>query len=51
MALSTPEIGFLVSVNGQIEKADYPDFDSIYCKYCFVYGPDWELTVVCLTIF
>ncbi|XP_065222053.1 B9 domain-containing protein 1 [Planococcus citri] len=43
MALPTPESGFLISVTGQIETADFPDFDNIYCKYCFVYGPDWEL--------
>lgn len=46
MALSTPESGFLISVIGQIERADFPDFDNIYCKYCFVYGPDWELVSV-----
>lgn len=47
MALPSPESGFLISVTGQIEKADFPDFDNIYCKYCFVYGPDWELISVC----
>ncbi|XP_039288164.1 B9 domain-containing protein 1 [Nilaparvata lugens] len=35
--------GFLLSVVGQIEKADFPDFDDIYCKYCFMCGPDWDI--------
>ncbi|XKL62909.1 hypothetical protein PGB90_002742 [Kerria lacca] len=43
MSLSPPENGFLITVIGQIEMADFPDFDNIYCKYCFVYGSDWEL--------
>ncbi|MEE6497871.1 hypothetical protein FKM82_002903 [Ascaphus truei] len=32
---------FLLNVNGQIESAEFPEFDELYCKYCFVYGPDW----------
>jgi len=36
--------GFLLSVVGQIETADFPEFDNIYCKYCFMYGPDWTIT-------
>lgn len=46
MSLSPPENGFLITVIGQIEMADFPDFDNIYCKYCFVYGSDWELISV-----
>ncbi|KAK7583959.1 hypothetical protein V9T40_004922 [Parthenolecanium corni] len=42
MALPTPQSGFLISVVGQIEKAEFAEFDNIYCKYCFVCGPDWE---------
>lgn len=34
---------FLVSVVGQIEKAHFPNYDNMYCKYTFVYGPDWEI--------
>ncbi|CAH8583613.1 unnamed protein product [Schistosoma turkestanicum] len=32
---------FLLSVTGQIEKADFPFHDYIWCKYCFATGPDW----------
>ncbi|KAL1131953.1 hypothetical protein AAG570_011564 [Ranatra chinensis] len=35
---------FLLSVVGQIETADFPEFDNIYCKYCFAYGTDWDIT-------
>jgi len=37
---------FLVSAVGQIEKAHFPDFDNVYCKYAFVSGPDWEIVTV-----
>jgi len=37
---------FLVSAVGQIEKAHFPDFDDVYCKYAFVTGPDWEIVTV-----
>lgn len=37
---------FLVSAVGQIEKAHFPNYDNIYCKYVFVYGPDWEIVTV-----
>lgn len=36
--------GFLLSVVGQIEKADFPGFDNLYCKYCFMFGQDWDIT-------
>ncbi|RTG88971.1 B9 domain-containing protein 1 [Schistosoma bovis] len=32
---------FLLSVTGQIEKADFPLHDYIWCKYCFATGQDW----------
>ncbi|XP_067043867.1 B9 domain-containing protein 1-like [Acropora muricata] len=35
---------FLVMVSGQIESAKFPEFDDLYCKYCFVYGQDWVVT-------
>lgn len=38
--------GFYVSVIGRIEKAEFPNYDNLYCKYCFNYGPDWEVTAV-----
>jgi hypothetical protein len=37
---------FMISVAGQIESAEFHEFDDIYCKYCFVYGPDWVVTSV-----
>uniref|UniRef100_A0A8C3D3A2 B9 domain-containing protein 1 n=1 Tax=Cairina moschata TaxID=8855 RepID=A0A8C3D3A2_CAIMO len=35
---------FLVAVNGQIESGEFPGFDDLYCKFCFVYGQDWVPT-------
>ncbi|XP_034297387.1 B9 domain-containing protein 1 [Pantherophis guttatus] len=35
---------FLLMVSGQVESAQFPEFDELYCKYCFVYGPDWAPT-------
>ncbi|KAG7220602.1 hypothetical protein INR49_017958 [Caranx melampygus] len=43
MATSNPSV-FLLTVNGQIEGANFPEYDSLYCKYCFVYGHDWAPT-------
>lgn len=37
---------FLVAAIGQIEKAHFPNYDNMYCKYVFVYGPDWEIVSV-----
>ena len=37
---------FMLSIAGQIESAEFHEFDDIYCKYCFVYGPDWVVTSV-----
>ncbi|KAG8433262.1 hypothetical protein GDO86_017519 [Hymenochirus boettgeri] len=35
---------FLLNVNGQIESAEFPEYDELYCKYSFVYGHDWAPT-------
>ncbi|TWW69632.1 B9 domain-containing protein 1 [Takifugu rubripes] len=43
MATSNPSV-FLLSVNGQIQGANFPEFDHLYCKFCFVYGHDWVPT-------
>ncbi|CAJ0915145.1 unnamed protein product [Ranitomeya imitator] len=40
---SNPSV-FLLNVNGQIESGEFPEFDDLYCKYCFVYGHDWAPT-------
>lgn len=24
----------------------FPEYDDLYCKYCFVYGQDWAPTAV-----
>uniref|UniRef100_A0A4X1SZ76 B9 domain-containing protein 1 n=1 Tax=Sus scrofa TaxID=9823 RepID=A0A4X1SZ76_PIG len=43
MAAAGPSV-FLVMVNGQVESAQFPEYDDLYCKYCFVYGQDWAPT-------
>ncbi|XP_053936676.1 B9 domain-containing protein 1 isoform X1 [Cuculus canorus] len=35
---------FLLAARGQIESGQFPGFDDLYCKYCFVYGQDWVPT-------
>ncbi|XP_014678668.1 PREDICTED: B9 domain-containing protein 1-like [Priapulus caudatus] len=35
---------FLLMLAGQIEGAEFPEFDEIFCKYSFVYGQDWVIT-------
>lgn len=30
----------------QRKLLQFPDFDDIYCKYCFTFGPDWLVTSV-----
>lgn len=40
---SNPSV-FLVMASGQIEGGEFPEFDDLYCKYCFVYGHDWAPT-------
>ncbi|XP_059572904.1 B9 domain-containing protein 1 [Alligator mississippiensis] len=42
-AAASPSV-FLLMVTGQIESAQFPEFDDLYCKYCFVYGHDWVPT-------
>ncbi|XP_046402148.1 B9 domain-containing protein 1-like [Ischnura elegans] len=32
---------FVVSVTGQIESGEFPRFNELYCKYCFMFGNDW----------
>ncbi|CAL8070685.1 unnamed protein product [Calicophoron daubneyi] len=32
---------FLLSVTGQITKAQFPTYNYIWCKYCFASGQDW----------
>ncbi|XP_061455717.1 B9 domain-containing protein 1 [Rhineura floridana] len=44
MAATASPTVFLLMVNGQIESAQFPEFDDLYCKYCFVYGYDWAPT-------
>ncbi|KAM3597652.1 uncharacterized protein V6R79_007497 [Siganus canaliculatus] len=43
MATNNPSV-FLLTLNGQIEGANFPEYDNLYCKYCFVYGHDWAPT-------
>ncbi|XP_072532428.1 B9 domain-containing protein 1 isoform X1 [Salminus brasiliensis] len=45
MTSSNPSV-FLLMVSGQIEGAHFPEYDDLYCKYCFVYGHDWAPTSV-----
>eukprot|EP00736_Rhodelphis_marinus_P005300 Rmarinus@m.4040 len=40
MASSSPS-SFLVMVTGQIEYADFPGENELWCKYSFEAGPDW----------
>ncbi|ESO84147.1 hypothetical protein LOTGIDRAFT_184197 [Lottia gigantea] len=35
---------FLLMVSGQIESAEFPEFDDVYCRYCFTHGQDWLIT-------
>ncbi|XP_076334000.1 B9 domain-containing protein 1 isoform X2 [Tachypleus tridentatus] len=35
---------FMLMVAGQIESAEFPELDDIYCKFCFVHGQDWVVT-------
>ena len=36
--LDAPKSVFLLTVGGQIESAEFPEFDDIFCKYSFVFG-------------
>ncbi|KAI6243734.1 hypothetical protein M3Y99_00036800 [Aphelenchoides fujianensis] len=33
---------FIVLITGQIETAEFPEVDNLYCKYTYVFGPDWR---------
>lgn len=43
MASSSVSV-FLLNVSGQIESAEFHEFDDLYCRYSFVYGSDWAIT-------
>ncbi|XP_045841867.1 B9 domain-containing protein 1 isoform X2 [Meles meles] len=43
MAAAGPSV-FLLMVSGQVESAQFPEHDDLYCKYSFVYGQDWAPT-------
>ncbi|XP_056143801.1 B9 domain-containing protein 1 isoform X2 [Lampris incognitus] len=43
MATNNPSV-FLLMISGQIEGANFPQYDDLYCKYCYVYGHDWAPT-------
>ena len=34
---------FLVMINGQVESANFPLYDDLYCRVSVVYGSDWLL--------
>ncbi|XP_064406936.1 B9 domain-containing protein 1-like isoform X2 [Halichondria panicea] len=34
---------FLLMVSGQIESAEFPEYDDLYCNYSFVSGQDWAV--------
>ena len=34
---------FLVMITGQVESADFPLYDDLYCRVSVVYGADWLL--------
>ena len=34
---------FLVMITGQVESADFPLYDDLYCRISVVYGADWLL--------
>ena len=36
---------FYVMITGRLESADFPlTRNNLYCRYSFVYGPDWSIT-------
>ncbi|XP_038007154.1 B9 domain-containing protein 1 isoform X1 [Motacilla alba alba] len=41
--MAAPSV-FLLAVSGEIESGEFPGFDDLYCKFSFVYGPDWVPT-------
>ena len=28
----------------------FPDFDDVYCRYSYVYGHDWDITSVSVSL-
>ncbi|XP_034360124.1 B9 domain-containing protein 1 isoform X2 [Arvicanthis niloticus] len=50
MAAASPSV-FLLMVTGQVESAQFPEYDDLYCKYCFVYGQDWAPTAIVLSVY
>ncbi|KAJ2998506.1 B9 domain-containing protein 1 [Globomyces sp. JEL0801] len=34
---------FSIQVSGQIESANIPEYDNLYCKFGIHHGPDWTL--------
>ena len=34
---------FLLMINGQVESAQFPLYDDLYCRITVVYGADWLL--------
>uniref|UniRef100_A0A914DJK4 B9 domain-containing protein 1 n=1 Tax=Acrobeloides nanus TaxID=290746 RepID=A0A914DJK4_9BILA len=37
-----PKSVFLLLITGEIEFAELPTIDNLYCKYFYVYGSDWR---------
>jgi len=35
---------FLLMASGQIESAEFPTLEDLYCKFSFVHGQDWVVT-------
>eukprot|EP00297_Palpitomonas_bilix_P010859 CAMPEP_0113879498 /NCGR_PEP_ID=MMETSP0780_2-20120614/7271_1 /TAXON_ID=652834 /ORGANISM="Palpitomonas bilix" /LENGTH=257 /DNA_ID=CAMNT_0000866085 /DNA_START=152 /DNA_END=925 /DNA_ORIENTATION=+ /assembly_acc=CAM_ASM_000599 len=36
--------GFVLTVSGQLQSGEFPGWESLYCHYNFVMGPDWSIT-------
>jgi hypothetical protein len=36
------EASFLLMVTGQIEAVELISVPNVYCKFCYVFGPDWR---------
>ena len=41
--IKIPNDCFILNIQGLIECAQFFNSDSIFCKYDFVYGPDWKI--------
>lgn len=42
--MASPSSVFLLMASGQIETAEFPEFDDIYFRYSFTFGRDWVIT-------